>query len=175
MEIRKAGAQDLELLIRIRLDYIREEWADLSRTQEERICGQLREYLPRRIRSGELIAMLAEENGVTASAAYLVVTQKPANPDMITGKTGTLINVLTYPPYRRRGIATAVIRALIEESKKDGISVLDLSATPAGRPLYEKLGFSPSRYTSMRLNLGERPPERRQSRKINEEKSGDPR
>lgn len=66
-----------------------------------------------------------------------------------------MLNVLTYPEYRRMGIATKVIERIIEEAKALGVSNIELSATLGGRPLYEKLGFveKKSKYTEMRLQL----------------------
>lgn len=86
-------------------------------------------------------------------AAYLVISEKPANPVYPNGLTGLILNVLTYPPYRRRGITTRLLEALIEEARRSGVSCLELSATEDGRLLYEKLGFTASRCPAMRLEL----------------------
>ena len=40
---------------------------------------------------------------------------------------------------------------LLDEAKALGLAAVDLMATDDGKPLYEKLGFAPYRYTSMRL------------------------
>jgi len=87
------------------------------------------------------------------SVAYLAIAEKPANTTFITGKTGTLLNVLTYPEYRRKGIATKVINFLIGEAKNAGVSSIDLSATNDGKPLYEKMRFTTSTYVAMRMIL----------------------
>ena len=71
----------------------------------------------------------------------------------ITGITGTLLNVLTYPEHRRKGIATKVIGKIIDEAKKVGVSHINLSATSDGKYLYEKMGFKESNYTTMGLKL----------------------
>jgi hypothetical protein len=48
-----------------------------------------------------------------------------------------------------------LLTMLIDEAKAMDISYLELSATDAGKPLYEKLGFMQrqSKYTDMRLEL----------------------
>ena len=105
------------------------------------------------IPENSFIGMLAEIENTVVSAAYLSISEKPANPSFITGVTGTLLNVLTYPSYRNKGYATKVIQKIIEEAIQCGVSSIDLSATNSGKPLYEKLGFHVSNYTSMRMNL----------------------
>jgi GNAT superfamily N-acetyltransferase len=49
--------------------------------------------------------------------------------------------VLVDPDYRNRGIGTALLHRTIEYLDAAGIPTLKLDATPAGKPLYEKLGF----------------------------------
>jgi predicted N-acetyltransferase YhbS len=49
--------------------------------------------------------------------------------------------VLVDPERRKLGIATKLMRAAIEYLSKAGIKTIKLDATPAGHPLYEKLGF----------------------------------
>jgi predicted N-acetyltransferase YhbS len=49
--------------------------------------------------------------------------------------------VLVDPKRRKLGIATKLMHAAIEYLSKAGIKTIKLDATPAGHPLYEKLGF----------------------------------
>ena len=49
--------------------------------------------------------------------------------------------VLVDPDYRNRGIGTSLLQRTIEYLDAAGIPTLKLDATPAGKPLYEKLGF----------------------------------
>ena len=101
------------------------------------------------------IAYLAETGNNIIATAFLVISEKPANPAFITGKIGTVLNVFTYPEYRKKGIATELLKRLIEEAKAQNVSYIELSATESGKPLYEKLGFQTkqSRYTEMKLQL----------------------
>ena len=48
--------------------------------------------------------------------------------------------ILVDPPYRRRGLATELMRATIESFEGTG-ATLKLDATPAGQTVYERLGF----------------------------------
>jgi len=62
-------------------------------------------------------------------------------------------NVYTNPEYRRRGIATQVMTALLQEAEKLNVAVIDLLSTDDGKSLYEKLGFKVQKYTPMKLRL----------------------
>jgi GNAT superfamily N-acetyltransferase len=49
--------------------------------------------------------------------------------------------VLVDPEYRRRGIAMALMEKALDFLRGCGIRTIKLDATPAGQPLYERLGF----------------------------------
>src|SRR5262249_6393801 len=49
--------------------------------------------------------------------------------------------VLVDPEYRKQGIGTKLLQRTIEYLDGAGIPTLKLDATPAGKPLYENLGF----------------------------------
>lgn len=153
MKVRMAAGGDIELLIRLRMDYLAEEYPDLSAESGQEILARLRPYFERNLADGTLLAAIAEEEGRAVSVAFLCIHERPPNPSFPTGRTGTLLNVLTDPGFRRRGMAFAVLTRLMEEARGIGVSSIDLSATPQGRPLYEKLGFQLSPYASMKIRL----------------------
>ena len=49
--------------------------------------------------------------------------------------------VLVDPEFRRRGIATALVRAALEGLDAAAVATVKLDATPEGAPVYEALGF----------------------------------
>lgn len=49
--------------------------------------------------------------------------------------------VLVDSEFRRRGIATALVRAALDGLEADGVSAVKLDATPEGAPVYGGLGF----------------------------------
>ncbi len=153
MNLRKATAQDLELLISLRFCYLRDDLGPLAPETEREVEAQLRGYIPEHLKSGDFQAFLAEKGGKTAACAYLVRWESPANPACPSGVRGTIFNVWTDPAFRRTGLATQVVNALIEGARESGVSVLELSATRQGEPLYEKLGFCYSKFAAMRMWL----------------------
>jgi len=158
MEIiyREAELSDIDALIRLRLEFLELNRGNkLTKDETKAITAQLCDYIPREI-GKNFIVCLAEINGEVVSSAYMAVAEKPANTSFITGKSATVLNVFTYLPYRRRGIATQLMKMLIERAATMQISLLELSATQSGKFLYEKLGFTRkenSNYTPMKLEL----------------------
>jgi ribosomal protein S18 acetylase RimI-like enzyme len=52
-----------------------------------------------------------------------------------------LWNLATLPDARRRGAATAVTIAALEDARADGCRLAVLASTPAALSLYRRLGF----------------------------------
>lgn len=154
MRVRKAVLDDIDLLIRLRLDYVIADWGPQEPEVMAAIERQLRDFFPRQLQTGELVAFIGEVDGEAVATAFLSVRTIPANPVYTEGKMGTVLNVLTYPGHRKKGYGSAVLRALIEESKRLGVSAITLSATEDGLPMYKKLGFEVNNsYTEMKMPL----------------------
>ena len=153
MEIYKATLNDLKDLIQLRIDFLKMDAGHLSEEDEKAIRAQLKGYFEKHLPSGDFIATIAKMDGNIASAAFLVIEERPANLAFITGIAATLLNVITYPEYRHRGLATKVVEAIIQEAKKIGVSSIDLFSTGEGKRIYKKLGFKQPAYEAMRLKL----------------------
>ncbi|MCL1882171.1 MAG: GNAT family N-acetyltransferase [Defluviitaleaceae bacterium] len=151
--LRKATLNDINLLIEIRIDFLK-DGRTLSQNDERLIRAQLKTYFLKHIPDNTFVGIIAESDGQHMGAAYLAISERPANPSFISGVTGTILNVYTYPEYRKKGLATKVIREIIEEAKQLGVSNLDLKATPDGKHVYEKFGFKEeSIFTAMGLGI----------------------
>jgi GNAT superfamily N-acetyltransferase len=50
--------------------------------------------------------------------------------------------VATLPQHQRKGLSGQVLRRLLLDARERGQETASLQASPAGRPLYERLGFS---------------------------------
>jgi len=158
INIRKAAESDIELLIKLRFDYLTDNYGEpFASDVENALIEQLREYYPKHLKTDDFIAALGDIDGKVAGTAFMVITEKPANPQSFsTGKTALILNVLTYPEYRRQGLATKLMEFLINEAKKANVSYIELTATSMGKPVYEKVGFterSHGNFTEMKLNL----------------------
>jgi ribosomal protein S18 acetylase RimI-like enzyme len=154
MLLRKADHNDLDELIKIRLAYLNEDYHGLSDELTEAVSAQLPGYFMDHL-GKDLYIYIAEEEQKIISGVFLLVVEKPANPHFITGKTGTVLNVYTQPEFRRQGLAGQLLKQAMEDAKQMDLSYLELSASKAGYPLYEKLGFVEvkSEYVPMKYTI----------------------
>ena len=77
----------------------------------------------------------------------------PFPPPRRYGRQGTLINVYTYPAYRRRGYGRQIVDAAIAQGRELDLDVIDLEATDMGRGVYAQTGFAVREFTPMRIVL----------------------
>ena len=155
MNYRRAGKEDVMQLTALRMAYLEEDYGVLDTKIYEAIAEQLPFYFLRHLEQ-DCFAYVAEtENAVLVASALLVVSEKPANPSFITGRTGTVFNVYTQPPYRRQGNAEVLMRMLLYDAQAMDLDYVELKATSDGIPLYEKLGFGPvtAGYQDMRYQF----------------------
>lgn len=90
----------------------------------------------------DLIGMVidAPEGGLACCALVNVAPRLP-KPGAMAHQMGYIQWVSTAPQHQRKGYARAVMAALLQETDKRGIEVVELHATPMARPLYQDLGF----------------------------------
>ncbi len=96
-------------------------------------------------------AWLAEADGEAVACVLLIWWVMPPNFENAHRKRGFVSSVYTRPDYRRQGVARHLMSMLIEEARARGLQRLVLWSSDMGRPLYEDLGFAPSR--GLELNL----------------------
>ncbi len=154
MEICRAKKSDIGKLIDLRLEYLNSDYGKLKSEQEKEIVSQLETYFITHL-DRDFIAYIANDLDRGIAGAFLVISEKPANPNFITGKTGVILNVYTRPEYRKQGIASRLLTELIREARTLNLSYLELSSTREGEPVYRKLGFKEKElhYKELQLNL----------------------
>ena len=120
---------------------------------ERATASYLREALPR----GEYLAWVAEDKvarpaviGGAGVQLRPILPRPGADSDHLElGPEAIILNVYVEPDRRRRGVAEALMRAVLDELARRGIRRIVLHASDDGRRLYERLGFVPT--NEMRL------------------------
>lgn len=153
MRVKKAGNEDIDALVQLRLAYLSEDHGVLDEKNRSAIRQRLPSYFQTHLNRDLFCYIVREENRIV-SCAFLLVVEKPMSPTFINGRTGTVLNVYTRPEWRRRGYAKKVMRQLLADAEAMELSVVELKATKAGYALYRSVGFaderseySPMRYT----------------------------
>jgi GNAT superfamily N-acetyltransferase len=94
-----------------------------------------------------------EVDGELVATAIGTLELGVPNPQCRRGRTVRLANVITLPEHRGRGYGTLLVRYVIEWARSIDADRVDLSATPEGQRIYEKVGFSLTKAPRMKLVL----------------------
>lgn len=149
-----ADKSEIPELVRMRIAYVLEDFENVSEEQIAEMKKRLPDYFERKLGS-ELIAFVAKDGSRIVGTALLHIAEIPANPRVMSGLCGEVLNVLTEKEYRGQGICSKLMGMLVEYGKSHDLARIDLSATDDGYPVYKKVGFvekAPD-YHEMRLVL----------------------
>ena len=137
-----ATEDDLELLIKTRIEVLRAVNGLSGNADMAEVERQSRAYYQKALRDGTHTACLVFDGDRFAGAggiSYYRVMPTYRNP---SGERAYIMNMYTRPEYRRRGIAHRTLDLLVRDARARGIAYITLEATAMGRPLYEKYGFT---------------------------------
>ena len=141
MEIRFAAMGDIQLLVRLRVDFFKAlgELAD----DETDLAKALEAYYTTQLRTGGFVACIAEADSEAAGAAFMSRVNHLPKPGNLNGQFWHITNVFVYPAYRRQGVADKLLDALMARGRSEGPCTFDLTATQQGKSIYERAGFTP--------------------------------
>ena len=71
----------------------------------------------------------------------LVIHSVPPLPERPQGKEAYIMNLVTLPAYRRRGIAGTLLDQVVDVARAEGTPLASLHTTQVGRDIYERAGF----------------------------------
>lgn len=109
-------------------------------------------YFAEAIPTGQFWGWLAvTPTGKAIGSGGVVIDQHPPGPSNLSGRIGYIMNLVTDPRYRRRGIARRIMQTMLEWLSARDIQLAALHASEDGRLLYAELGFVSS--NEMRLKL----------------------
>ena len=141
VSVRRATPADIELVIRLRLEFLRETAGFFGREVTPDLEEATRAYVAEALPKNEFLAWLAETEGQVIGTSGLVFFRRAPTPGSLAGLDAYVLNMYTVPSWRGRGVATALLRETLDSMKTTPARRVLLRATDAGRPLYEKLGF----------------------------------
>ena len=150
IQVRRAGAEDAESLVRLRGLMLAAMGNDLDGPWRAAAV----EWFAGQLASPDTFAAYVVDDpdaGVVAGAAGNVYIHPPGPRDLTTVR-GHLYNVSTESAFRRRGLARACVVALMDWFQDEAaVGQVELHATDDGIALYRDLGFIEARFPTMRF------------------------
>jgi GNAT superfamily N-acetyltransferase len=138
-----------------------EEISDHPRGELDRADAPYLRWIGVERARGRLRGFVAEDPDGTVLGSGLLWLQpsQPRPGPLGRGTMPYVLSMYTEPAARSRGIASAIVRAMVDWAVRAGYRRLFLHASRFGRPVYARLGFKEG--NEMRLDLPARPRRRR--------------
>jgi len=151
INIREATLQDLPHLVHHRRAMF-EEMGYRDPIELAQVDKSSQEYFSQSLRIGAYKAWLAEDsNNRIAAGGGIVIASWPGYPGETLANRAWILNMYTEPEARRRGLANKLLNVMLDWCRANGFRTVSLHASPAGRPIYESVGFQPT--NEMRITL----------------------
>ncbi len=145
MEItyRKLTENELDVIIRMRISQLEEEYLSSGRTVPEDVDLEenLMDFYRRNMAAGTYVSWLAFDGEKVVGTSGMSFAEKPPYFTCPTGRLGILSSMYTDPDYRRMGIASELLKRVVQEAKDYGCGTIYITASDAGVKLYEAHGF----------------------------------
>ena len=138
--LRPGRLDELETLVRLRR-ILFESMAIGSPEELDRLEEAWKAYFAERMPTGAFRVFVADVRGEPVGSVGLVIHHDPPGPSNPSGRVGYIMNLVTCPAWRRRGIARALMEHVLEALRSEGVPAASLHASAEGRALYEDLGF----------------------------------
>lgn len=156
-KVRPATIADLDVLVHQR-HMMFEDMRHPSPEEHRTADDSFRKWAPEMIKRKQLrCCLVVSEKGEIAGGGCLWLRDVQPGPGRKAGKVPYLMSMYTEPEFRRKGVATMIVKEQMHWARRHGYSEMTLHASKAGRKVYAKLGWE--RTWEMEVDLDE--PERR--------------
>ena len=137
IEYKRLTEKEMNTFIDIRIRQLREEGAK----EEIDLVPALKQYYSRHMSDGSFVSWLAFDGEEIIGTSGMAFVEKPPYFGCPSGKIGLLSNMYTNPNYRRKGIAKKLLSLVVNDARKYGCGVIQITASDIGVKLYTDFGF----------------------------------
>lgn len=149
IEVRRIEIKDVEILTKYRLEYLEEMQGNMNNEYKAVLETELCNHFKSEMAQERIFAFMASRGEKNISFGAMVIKKIPGDSSKPVYLEGDILNMYTIPDERRKGISSLILRELIDEAKRRGISKISLHTSKDGEKLYRKFGFSEPVYPVM--------------------------
>lgn len=151
--IRQVEEADIDGMTAHRLNYLAELQGERTEEYKAILRRELAAFIRQSMREGSFYAVLAELKGEMVAFGGMVIKKIPGDFNKASYLEGDILNMYTLPKFRKKGISSLILNALIRKAKELGLSKLALHTSKDGEHMYRKFGFSEPVYPYLELGL----------------------
>ncbi len=138
IEYKRLTDSELDTFIKMRINQLREEGAK----EDIDLYPALNDYYKRHMADGTFVAWLAFDGNRIIGTSGMSFVEKPPYFGCPSGKIGLLSSMFTDKDYRRKGIASELLKHVTDEARNYGCGTVQITASDMGVKLYTAFGFT---------------------------------
>ena len=143
LSVRRAGPADVAVWARLRVALMESERLLEPGEDAAALEAAIAAWLRERLDSPTFGAFVAELDGAVVGSGGITVYDSPPGPGLAR-REAYVMSMYTEPDRRGRGVARAVLAALLDFARAaGGVGRVWLRASAMGRPVYLLEGFEP--------------------------------
>lgn len=142
--VRAATASDIPEIAALRVDFIGQV-KSISEKEKQALLDDQVSMFRSGLEKGSMLVWVYQIGGHTVGTSALLFRDQGAQSACARPESAELMAVYTRPAYRKRGIATILVRKALDHARRIGLSSVFLQPTEESYPLYKKLGFTDRR------------------------------
>ena len=138
IEYKRLTDNELDTFIKMRINQLREEGAK----EDIDLYPALKDYYTRHMADSTFMAWLALDGDKIIGTSGMSFVEKPPYFGCPSGKIGLLSSMFANKDYRRKGIASELLKRVVDEARNYGCGTVQITASDMGVKLYKAFGFT---------------------------------
>ncbi len=151
-KFRKAEKKDIEQLVDMRIEYLKEDLGEVAIYDEVQLRKNLQLFFEEHL-NNDIDAFVALCGNEIVSTSFTSYYFRLPHPDFPKGKAGVPINGYTKPMYRKKGLAGSLLKLSADYAKDLDVELLNMEVTEKGLPVCKEIGFREIKYTPVQMIL----------------------
>lgn len=151
-KFRKAEKADIEQLVDMRIEYLKEDLGETAIRDEEQLRRNLQIFFEEHL-NNDIDAFVALWGNEIVSTSFTSYYFRLPHPNFPKGKAGVPINGYTKPMYRKKGLAGSLLKLSADVAKDLDVELLNMEVTEKGLPVCKEIGFREIKYTPVQMIL----------------------
>ncbi len=143
LEISEAEVSDIDLLMSWRMEALGHVFKMPMGKEIDEIYESNRIYYLSAIEAHTHIACFTSMDNEIIGCGGVCLQEEMPSPDNLSGRNAYIMNIYTRGQCRGIGVGGSTVSWLIERAKAEQSVKIYLETSPAGRKLYQKMGFKP--------------------------------
>jgi len=151
--IHRVDDSEINAMVQHRIQYLTELQGERDERYKNKLKNDLKEFFRQAIADGSFVAIVAKIADQPISYGGMIIKHIPGDFNQSFYIEGEILNMYTIPEARRQGVASLILKQLLQIAREKGMSKVALHTSKDGERLYRSFGFARPEYPFLELRI----------------------